>query len=203
MQLFLIGYIIVSICEIFTIGGFPLNGTVRVVFSAVHIAAIVATLWILMINGIVGYQLLDDGTAVSLGLILLSAAIVFIGTGYIALDTGLSWTGFWDSTLEGSNRSYALYTIYQLFPLVCLVVFFLLESYLVLRVLGERKPMSEYIRHTVSSLLLTSFQCILLQRPCSLPLAKFSNMSSVSTYVMAPMERLMVAYLSHSSLCLP
>jgi hypothetical protein len=31
MQLFLLGYIIVSICEIFTIGGFPLNSTVRIV----------------------------------------------------------------------------------------------------------------------------------------------------------------------------
>lgn len=31
MQLFLLGYIIVSICEIFTIGGFPLNDSVRLV----------------------------------------------------------------------------------------------------------------------------------------------------------------------------
>jgi hypothetical protein len=31
MQLFLLGYIIISICEIFTIGGFPLNDTVRLV----------------------------------------------------------------------------------------------------------------------------------------------------------------------------
>jgi len=29
MQLFLIGFIIISICEIFTIGGFPLDGKVR------------------------------------------------------------------------------------------------------------------------------------------------------------------------------
>ena len=33
MQLFLIGYIIISICEIFTIGGFPLNDSVRLVCS--------------------------------------------------------------------------------------------------------------------------------------------------------------------------
>jgi hypothetical protein len=31
MQLFLFGYIVVSICEIFTIGGFPLNDSVRLV----------------------------------------------------------------------------------------------------------------------------------------------------------------------------
>lgn len=97
-----------------------------------------------MLNGIVGYQLLDDGTAMSLGLMLLSAALLFIGTGYIALDTGFSWTGYWDSTLTGDNRALALYTLYQLAPLVFLVIFFLLEAFLVLRILGERKPMSKH-----------------------------------------------------------
>lgn len=92
-------------------------------------------------NGAVGYQLLDDGTPLSLGLIFGSAAILFIGTGYIALDTGFSWTGYWNSTLNAPNRSYSLYTLYQLVPLVFLFVYFVLETVLVLRVLGERRPM--------------------------------------------------------------
>lgn len=29
MQLFLLGYIVISICEIFTVGGFPLSDAVR------------------------------------------------------------------------------------------------------------------------------------------------------------------------------
>ncbi|KAH7089943.1 chitin synthase III catalytic subunit [Paraphoma chrysanthemicola] len=141
MQLFLFGYIIISICEIFTIGGFPLDDSVRLAFVAIHIAAITATSWILMLNGAVGYQLLDDGTAVSIGLLLISSLLIFIGTGYIALDTGFSWTGYWDDTLGTPNQAYALYTLYQLVPLVFLVIFFLLEAFLVLRILGERKPM--------------------------------------------------------------
>ena len=144
MQIFLIGFIIIEICEIFTVGGFPLNGAARRVFSAVHIASIIATLWILMMNGAVGYQLLDDGTALSVGLVFGSAAALFIGTGYIALDTGFSWTGYWNDTLTNPNRAYALYTLYQLVPLVFLVVFFLLEAVLVLRVLGETRPLCEF-----------------------------------------------------------
>lgn len=146
MQLFLIGYIIIEICEIFSVGGFPLNGTVRIVFSAIHMAAIVATLWILMMNGAVGYQVLDDGTALSMALIFGSAAILFVGTGYIALDTGLNWTGYFDQSADYGaylDRSYSLYTLYQLVPLIFLVVYFLLETVLVLRVLGEIKPMCE------------------------------------------------------------
>lgn len=142
MQVFLIGYIIIEICEIFTVGWFPLDGAVRRAFSAVHIAAIVADLWILMMNGAVGYQLIDDGTPLSVGLIFGSAAALFVGTGYIALDTGFSWTNYWKSSLEGPlNQAYALYTLYQLVPLVFLVVYFLLETILVLRVLGEVRPM--------------------------------------------------------------
>jgi hypothetical protein len=118
--------------------------TIMQAFVAIHIAAIVATTWILMLNGLVGYQLLDDGTPVSIGLLFLSAVILFVGTGYIALDTGFSWTNYWNDTLSGENKAYALYTLYQLVPLVFLVIFFCLESFLVLRVLGERKPMRTY-----------------------------------------------------------
>lgn len=110
-------------------------------FSAVHLGAIVATLWVLMLNGIVGFQLLDDGTPLSLGLILLSAAALFIGTGYIALDTAFSYSHHFDGSLTGTHRNIGLYVLYQLAPLVFLVAFFILETILVLRVLGEKKPM--------------------------------------------------------------
>jgi H+/Cl- antiporter ClcA len=92
-------------------------------------------------NGVVGYQLLDDGTPLSLGLLILSGGALFIGTAYIALDTGFSWTGHFDRSLTSPNRHIALYVLYLLFPLVCLVGFFILETYLVLRVLGEKRPM--------------------------------------------------------------
>ncbi len=145
MQIFLLGYIVISICEIFTVGWFPLGGAIRRGFTAVHIATIIATLWILMMNGAVGFQLIDDGTPLSLGLIFGSAVLLFVGTGYIALDTGFSFTNYWKDTLDAPNRAYALYTLYQLVPLVFLVVFFILETVLVLRVLGETRPMSTYL----------------------------------------------------------
>lgn len=99
-------------------------------------------MWVLFLNGLVGYQLLDDGTPISLGLILLSAIAFFVGTGYIALDTAFSYTDTFVNSLDGpDNRNIGLYVLYQLFPLICLVGFFVLETVLVLRVLGEKKPM--------------------------------------------------------------
>lgn len=103
---------------------------------------IIATTWILMLNAVVGYQIIDDGTPMSLGLMVLSGAILFIGTGYIALDTGFSFTHYWDSSYALPNRNIALYVLYQLVPLIFLVAFFVLETILVLRVLGEVRPMA-------------------------------------------------------------
>jgi hypothetical protein len=110
------------------------------------VAAVTATTWVLLLNALIGYQLLEgveDGSPLSIGLVTISAGAIFIGTGYIALDTGFSFTHFWDSTLYDPNRAYALYTLYLLVPLVFLVVFFLLETFLVLRVLGETRPLSK------------------------------------------------------------
>lgn len=110
-------------------------------FTAVHVGAIAANCWILLLNAAVGFQLLDDGTPVSIGLFVASGLVIFIGTGYIALDTAFDWTGEFQSSHSGQNRNIALYVLYQLFPLVCLVVFFVMESVLVMRVLGEFRPM--------------------------------------------------------------
>lgn len=110
-------------------------------FTGIHIGFIIATTWILMLNAVVGYQIIDDGTPLSLGLIVGSAAALLIGTGYITLDTGYHWTGYWDSSYQLPNRNIALYVLYQLAPLVFLATFFILEAVLVLRVLGEIRPM--------------------------------------------------------------
>ncbi|KAJ5928081.1 hypothetical protein N7466_007037 [Penicillium verhagenii] len=141
IQLFLLGFIIIEICEIFTVGGLPIEDSVRKGFSAVHLGAITATCWILLLNAFVGFQLLDDGTAASIGLISASAIVLFIGTGYIALDTAFDWSGHFVGSTNDDYRNVALYVLYQLFPLVCLAVFFVLETVLVLRVLGEYRPM--------------------------------------------------------------
>lgn len=95
----------------------------------------------LMLNAVVGYQLLDDGTAMSIGLMLASAAALFVGTGYIALDTGFKFTGYWNSSYDLPNRNIALYVLYQLVPLIFIVAFYVLEAILVLRILGETRPM--------------------------------------------------------------
>jgi hypothetical protein len=144
MQYFLFGFMIISFCEIFTIGGFPLNGAVRRGFTAVHIAAVVATTWVLLLNALVGFQVMEDGTPLSMALIVGSSLAFIIGVGYISLDTAFSWTNYWDDTLIAPNKAYALYTLYFLVPLIFIVLFFVAEAFLVVAILGERRPLRTY-----------------------------------------------------------
>lgn len=102
---------------------------------------IIATTWILMLNAVVGYQIVDDGTPLSLALLVISALILFGGTLYITLATGFQWNDVWESSWNPPNRHIALYVLYQLVPLIFLVAFYVLEAILVLRILGERRPM--------------------------------------------------------------
>lgn len=98
-----------------------------------------------IINGAVGMELIDDGTIFSIILILASAACFIVGVGYVALDTGLNWSGYWETPIvqAAPNRSYALYTLYLLVPLLFLSIYFVVEAVVVVGILGEKKPMSE------------------------------------------------------------
>ncbi|CAZ84923.1 unnamed protein product [Tuber melanosporum] len=149
MQIFLILYILVSLAEVFTVGGFLTNRTVLVWFTGIHLGAIAATAWVLLLNAIVGFQLVDDGTPLSVGLVAGSALAFFIGTAYVAVDTGFGEPGNFPVKDPDELKNYALYVLYLLFPLIAIVAFFFLEAFLVLRVLGEIMPM---VRLGVSAL---------------------------------------------------
>lgn len=129
-----------SITEIFSVGGFLTSNTILVWFSALHIGAITATAWVLMLNAVVGYQILDDGTPLSLAMVGTSFLAFFIGTTYVAVDTGFSYTDTFTKDPE-DIKNYALYVLYLLFPLIMIAAYAILESALVIKVLGERVPM--------------------------------------------------------------
>ena|SRR6266480_6157535 len=144
MQAFLLGYILVSVCGIFTVGGFPLKASIYQdskgtssllihtshanlslkAFTGITPGCYCYRILVLLFNSFVGYQVLDDGTPTPISFLAVSGLALFIGTAYIALDTGYGWTGHFDSSLGGQNRNIALYVLYQLVPLVFVVAFF-------------------------------------------------------------------------------
>jgi hypothetical protein len=74
-------------------------------------------------------------------LVLGSALIIFIGVGFIAADTAFAWTSTFQSSNPATLKNIALYILYLLFPLVCLVAYYSLEVFIVIKILGERRPL--------------------------------------------------------------
>ncbi|KAG4300688.1 hypothetical protein PCANB_003034 [Pneumocystis canis] len=140
MQILILIYFFISICQIFTIGGFVTNAKVFGYFTAAHIGSISAFFWVLLLNAIIGYQLFEDGTIFSICLTLIPAFIIFLGSGYLILDSMF----FWSDTFIKSYyalQNYGAYIIYFLWPTVCIVGYFILEFILVFKILKEWKPL--------------------------------------------------------------
>jgi hypothetical protein len=67
MEIVLVGYFLNNVCQIFSLGGFLTNLTIVQWFSSIQIGIITAMIWVLMLNALIGFQWLDDGTPISVG----------------------------------------------------------------------------------------------------------------------------------------
>ena len=67
--------------------------------------------------------------------------ILFLGVGYIAADTAFGWTSEFQSSNPATLKNIALYILYLLFPLICLFAYYCLETFIVIKILGERRPL--------------------------------------------------------------
>ena len=66
---------------------------------------------------------------------------MFLGVGYIAADTAFGWTTEFQSSDAVTQKNIALYVLYLIFPLVCLFAYYCLEIFIVIKILGERRPL--------------------------------------------------------------
>lgn len=167
IQVLLISYAIVSFAEIFSVGGFLTDKKALWVFTAIHIGAITATFWLLLVNAVVGYQLMDDGTIQSVSLAAGSALVVFVVVGYVALDTSFNFTGRLVVTNTVLLKSYPLYVLYLLIPLMLLVAYFILETVVVLGVLREKRPMILLILATILFVISQIFNFVISVHICN------------------------------------
>ncbi|KAK9476438.1 chitin synthase III catalytic subunit [Lipomyces japonicus] len=143
MQILFFSYIIVALSAIFASGGFVTNFRILAWFSAIEIGSTASTAWLLLVNAVVAYQLLPDGGFVSIFLTFFSGLAVFIGVGYMALDSAFDWSGQFESAPSQPYllRNYAIYSTYLLFPIVAIFVYLILQVNLVIFVLREKRPL--------------------------------------------------------------
>ncbi|KAF5312579.1 hypothetical protein D9619_002465 [Psilocybe cf. subviscida] len=168
LRTFLMLYLFTLPLQLVTTGSFLQQGsTALIAVTAVHVGAVVALFWSLLANGLVATQIVEDGTLASLvpfGIFTL----ITLGVGiYISLDIALGVT----TVIGGVSKppqaltSIALFVLTSIWPAVadiyeyssgpptfafstnfpCAIIYFLIMTYIVLRVLNETRPMWYYI----------------------------------------------------------
>lgn len=156
IQLVLGAFLLLSLCDIFTTGralqdvyhhhSSSTAAKTLLVFTSLQLGLSVAFFWVLFLLGITGLQFRDDGTPSVLAMIVGSAFVLFTATVYISLDTGFNLTGLFQHDAM-NNKNVALYILALGLPLVFGFGFVVIHAFLVIKVLGEGKPMGEFHSH--------------------------------------------------------
>ncbi|KAI9218135.1 chitin synthase III catalytic subunit [Blastocladiella britannica] len=105
--------------------------------TAVHQGLMTATFWTLLLNGFVGFQWTEDGTALSLWIIRISAAVMFALSFFVSLATFNSWSPF------SAASPVVLFGLFFVLHLLMLVVYLVMQVVLVLNTLDNRWPLGD------------------------------------------------------------
>lgn len=135
-------YMLQSIVQLITSGGWLYLTQIGIILSAVQIGLAMAIFWCLLLNGLVGYQLVEDGSFVSFFGIFFSTLAVAVGVTLLGYDIQ---AGLFGSILYGGEAyaSAPMWGINLIFPFAAVLIYTVLETVLVVRNLGEKKPLSK------------------------------------------------------------
>lgn len=89
----------------------------------------------LLINGFVGFQLYEDGTFLSVWLIRLTSAVMFVVSFLISLLTFKSWGGM------SPTNTIALFVVLYILNAISLAIYLVMQLLLVMNTLEDRWPL--------------------------------------------------------------
>lgn len=89
----------------------------------------------LLVNGFVGFQLYEDGTALSVWLIRVPSASMFVLSFIISLATFKSWGSM------GPQNTTGLFVVLYLLNAICIAVYLVMQLLLVTNTLDDRWPL--------------------------------------------------------------
>ncbi|PPR03972.1 hypothetical protein CVT24_008320 [Panaeolus cyanescens] len=147
LRSFLTLYLITLPLQLITNGALLEQGsTALVVLTAIHVGAVVALFWALLANAIVATQIVEDGTWASMAPFYIFSVICFAIGIYFSLDTALGISGVIGgvSSPPDALRSISLFVLTSIWPGVTAIAYFVIMTYIVLRVLNETRPMWYY-----------------------------------------------------------
>ncbi|KAK9717555.1 Chitin synthase, class 7 [Basidiobolus ranarum] len=141
MVTFFILYMLTTIVEAVVVSGIiPPSSVIHPWFVAAHVGLLCASVWSLLFNGLVGFQIFEDGTALSVWGIRLSSLIVFGGTFFVAIGTFKNMVGFLSPT-----NPLLLWVFYFIFNGAGILIYFILQLILVFKTLDDRWPLGDIL----------------------------------------------------------
>ncbi|KAI8049608.1 chitin synthase III catalytic subunit-domain-containing protein [Syncephalis plumigaleata] len=105
-----------SVMQIILATGVAGNGKGGKVVTAIQAGFTVATFWTLLVNGAVGFQLVEDGTLFSTLSVFGSGSIVAIITAIFSADAGLNFTSLAPPPNASDPESMAVWILYFIVP---------------------------------------------------------------------------------------
>ncbi|WRT70536.1 uncharacterized protein IL334_007534 [Kwoniella shivajii] len=148
LRLFLFLYGLHSAFQIITMSSLLEQGSMGLsIKSSIHIATIVSLFWVLLGNGLIATQVVEDGTAAALAPLCILAVIFFIPTLYVSLDTAFGWTDvFTPNTGDMADvKNIALFILTLIWPAIAVVGYTMIMLYVTLGMLRETKPALLYL----------------------------------------------------------
>ncbi|ORX95579.1 hypothetical protein K493DRAFT_260408 [Basidiobolus meristosporus CBS 931.73] len=141
MVTFFILYVLTTIIEAVVVSGIiPSSSALQPWFVAAHVGLLSASVWCLLFNGLVSFQIFEDGTPLSLWGIRLSSLAVFALTYFIAIGTFKNLVGFLSPT-----NPLVLWIFYFVFNGAGVFIYFVLQLILVLKTLDDRWPLGDIL----------------------------------------------------------
>jgi len=149
-------YAIIELLALFLDSGvIPTANVVYPWFAAIYTGLVAGAYCCLLVNGFVGFQFAEDGTPLSLWLLRISILVVWGVSFFISIATFKNYVGF------SYTKPIGLWIIYILWPIVCVVIYVVLQLVLVFRTLEDRWPIGDIIFgtafFTIAQVLLFAF----------------------------------------------
>ncbi|KAJ5904148.1 Chitin synthase export chaperone [Penicillium tannophilum] len=106
-------------------------------FVAIQNGLVSALCTCLLVNGFVGFQLYEDGTALSVWLVRIPSAIMFAITFVISLLTFKSWSG----GALGPENTVGMFVVLYIINAICIAIYIVMQLLLVVNTLDDRWPL--------------------------------------------------------------
>ncbi|KAK8850383.1 hypothetical protein IAR55_004301 [Kwoniella newhampshirensis] len=147
LRLLLIVYGIHSALQIVTMSSLLKQGSKALaILSSSHLAFVAALFSLLLGNGFIATQVVEDGTFAALVPLVIVAILFFIPTLYISLDTSLHWTEVFVLKGDEANlKATGLFVLTLIWPAVAAVLYLTVMLYVVMGKLREIKPAFLYL----------------------------------------------------------